>query len=100
MEYFFDTFMNKWIGVGLASISAEILAFAGTTVFATTLCVPYMVASVISQIALHIMESCSNTIFAVGLLGAIECAAAHLGGEVSTGDAKDLRCHNMVYALL
>ena len=92
--------MNKWIGVGLPGIGAEILAFAGTTMFATTLCVPYMVASVISQIALNIMECCSNTIFTIGLLGAIECAAAHLGCEVGTSNAEDLLCHDVVDALL
>jgi hypothetical protein len=48
MEYFIDTFVNKRVGVGLAGVGAEILALAGTTVFATALSVPRMATTVIA----------------------------------------------------
>ena len=46
------------------------------------------------------MESCADTVLAVGLLSAVEGAAAHLGGEVGAGNAENLLGHNVVDALL
>ena len=92
--------MNKRIGVGLAGVCAEILALTGTAVFAATLRVPRVATAVVAQIALHVMESRTYAIFAVGLLGAVERAAAHLGGEVGAGDAENLLGHDVVDALL
>ena len=100
MEYFIDTFVNKRISVGLARIGAEILALAGTAVFAATLCVPSMATAVVAQVALRVSESRADAVLAVGLLGAVERTAAHLGGKVGAGDAENLLRHDVVDALL
>ena len=100
LEYFFDWFVNKRIGVGLAGVGAEILALTGTAVFAAALRVPRVATAVVTQITLNVMESRADTVLAVGLLGAVERAAAHLGGEVGAGDAENLLGHNVVDALL
>lgn len=92
--------MNKRIGVGLAGVGAEILALTGTAVFAAALRVPRVAAAVVTQITLHIMESRTDAVLAVGQFGAVEGAAAHLGGEIGTGDAEDLPGHDVVDALL
>lgn len=92
--------MNKGIGVGLAAVGAEVFAFAGAAVLAAALRVPSVVAAVIVEIALRIAEGGADAVLAVGKLGAVECPAAHLGGEVGTGDAEDLSGHNVVDALL
>ena len=99
LEDFIDTFVNKWIGVGLNGFYAVILSSVSTTILALAV-LPSVLASHIAQITLHIIKTGGHTVFAVGLLGAIERAAAHLGGEVGTGDAKDLFGHNVVDALL
>ena len=59
-----------------------------------------MLAKVVTQVTLHVTENGTDTVFAVGLLGAVERAAAHFGGEVGTSNAKNLFCHNVVNALL
>ena len=92
--------MNKRIGVGLAAVGAEVFAFAGTAVLAAALRVPGVLAAVVKQVALLVAEGGGDAVLAVGKLGAVECPAAHLGGEVGTGDAEDLSGHNMVDALL
>ena len=92
--------MDKRIGVCLAAVGTEILAFAGAAVLAAALRVPSVVASLIQQVALHIAESRADAVFPVGLLGAVECPSAHLGGEVGTGNAENLSGHNMVDTLL
>ena len=92
--------MNKRIGVGLAGVGTKILALTGSTAFAAALRVPRVAAAVVTQIALHIMESRTDTVFAVGQFGTVERAAAHLGGEVGAGDAEDLLGHDVVDALL
>lgn len=92
--------MNKRIGVGLAGVGTEILALTGTAVFAATLRVPCVATSVVAEIALHVMESRTDTVFAVGQFGAVEGAAAHLGGKVGAGDAENLLGHDVVNALL
>ena len=92
--------MNKRIGVGLATVAAKVLAFAGAAVFASALCVPSVVASLIQQVALLVVESSGDAELAVGEFGALGCPTAHLGGEVGTGDAKDLLGHNVVNTLL
>ena len=46
------------------------------------------------------MEGGADAVLSIGLLGAIECSAAHLGGEVGTGDSEDLLGHNVVNPLL
>ena len=92
--------MNKRIGVGLAGVCAEVFALTGTAVFAATLRVPRVATAVVAQIALHVMESRTDTVFAVGQFGAVERAAAHLGGKVGTGNAEDLLGHDVVDALL
>ena len=100
LEYFFDWFVNKRIGVGFAGIGAEILTLTGAAVFAAALRVPRVAAAVITQIALDVVENRADTVFAVGLLGAVERAAAHLSSEVGAGDAEDLLRHDVVDALL
>lgn len=92
--------MNKRVGVGFAGVGAEILALTGTTVFAATLRIPCVATSGVAEIALHVMESRTDTVFAVGQFGAVERAATHLGSEVGTGDAEDLPGHDVVDALL
>ena len=92
--------MNKRVGVGLAGVGAEILALTGSTAFAAALRVPRVAAAVVTQITLHIMESRTDAVLAVGQFGAVEGAAAHLGGKVGAGDAEDLLGHDMVNALL
>ena len=92
--------MDKGIGVGLAAVGAEVLAFAGAAVLASALRIPSVLAAVVQQIALLVAEGGGDAVLAVGKLGAVECPAAHLGGEVGTGDADDLSGHNMVDALL
>ena len=47
MEYFFDCFMDKGVGVGLAAVAAEVLAFTGTAMFTAALPVPGVVTSLI-----------------------------------------------------
>lgn len=100
MEYFIDTFVNKRVGVGLAGVCTEILALTGTAIFAAALRIPRMAAAVVTQIALHITENGSNTVFTVGLFGAVERAATHLSGEVGASDTENLLRHDMVDALL
>ena len=92
--------MNKWIGVGLAGIGTEVFALTGTAVFAAALQVPGVAAAVVAQVALRVAESRADAVLAVGLLGAVESAAAHLGSEVGTGDTENLLGHNVVDALL
>ena len=91
--------MDKRIRIGLNSFYAVVLGAVGTTILALAI-LPSVLAAHIAQVALHIVESRTYTILAVGLFGAIECAAAHLGGEVGAGDAEDLFGHNMIDALL
>ena len=92
--------MDKGVGVGLAAVGAEVFALAGSAAFATPLCVPGVVTPLVQQVALHIAEGGADAVLAIGLLGAVECAAAHLGREVGAGDAEDLPRHDMVDALL
>ncbi len=92
--------MNKRIGVGLAGVGTEVFALTGTAVFASALLVPSVTAAFVAEIALHIVENRADTVFAVGLLGAVERAAAHFGGEVGAGDAENLLGHDVVDALL
>ena len=92
--------MNKRIGVGLAGVGTEVFALTGTAVFASALLVPSVTAAFVAQVALHVVENRADTVFAVGLLGAVEGAAAHLSGEVGAGDAEDLLGHDVVNALL
>ena len=92
--------MNKRVGVGLAGVGAEILALTGSTAFAAALRVPRVAAAVVTQITLHIMESHTDAVLAVGQFGTVERAAAHLGGKVGAGDAEDLPGHDVVDALL
>ena len=99
MEYFFDWFMDKRIRIGLNGFYAVVLGTVGTTILAFAI-LPSVLASYIVQVALCIIETGSYAILAVGLLGAIKRAAAHLGSEVGAGDAEDLLGHNMVDALL
>lgn len=99
MEYFFDWFMDKGISVGFNSFYAVVLGTVGTTML-TFAVLPSVLASHIAQIALRVIETGGHTILAIGLLGAIERATAHLGGEVGASNAEDLLGHNMVDALL
>lgn len=92
--------MNKRIGVGLAGVCTEVFALTGTAVFASALLVPSVTAAFVAQVALHVMESRTDAVFAVGQFGAVEGAAAHLGGKVGAGDAEDLPGHDVVDALL
>ena len=92
--------MDKGIGVGLAAVAAEVLAFAGAAVLAAALRVPGVVAAVVAEIALRIAEGGADAVLAVSKLGAVKCPAAHLGGEVGAGNTKDLTGHNVVDALL
>ena len=92
--------MDKWIGVGLAAVGAEVFAFAGAAVLAAALRVPGVLAPLVQQVALCISKSGADAVLAVGLLGAVERPAAHLGGEVGASDAEDLLGHHVVDALL
>lgn len=92
--------MDKRIGVCLAAVGAEILAFASAAVLAAALLVPSVLASLVQQVTLLVAEGCGDAVLSVGLFGTIECPAAHLGSEVGTGDAEDLLGHNVVNALL
>ena len=91
--------MDKRISVRFDSIYAVVLGSVGPTMF-TLAVLPSVLATHIAQVALRIVEKGGHTILTIGLLGAIERAAAHLGGEVGAGNAEDLLGHNMVDALL
>ncbi len=91
--------MDKRIRIGLNGFYAVVLCAVGTTML-TLAVLPNVLAAHIAQVALHIVENRTYTILSVGLLGAIECAAAHLGGEIGAGNTEDLLGHNMVDALL
>lgn len=92
--------MNKGIGVGLAAVGAEVFAFAGAAVLAAALRIPGVLAAVVQQVALLVAESGGDAVLSVGEFGAVERPAAHLCGEVGTGDTEDLSGHNVVNALL
>jgi len=92
--------MDKGIGVCLADVGAEIFAFAGAAVLAAALRIPSVLTAFVPQVALLVAEGGGNAVLAVGKLGAVECPAAHLGGEIGTGNAENLLGHNMVDALL
>ena len=91
--------MDKRISVGLDSFYSVVLSAVGTTML-TFAVLPSVLASHVVQVALCVIETGGHTILTIGLLGAIERAAAHLGGEVGAGNAEDLLGHNMVDALL
>lgn len=99
MEYFFNWFMDKRIGIGFNCFYAVILGAVGTTML-TLAVLPSVLASHIAQIALCIIETSGYTILTIGLFGAIKGSAAHLGGEVGAGDAENLLGHDVVNALL
>ena len=92
--------MDKGIGVTLAGVGAEVLAFAGTAMLTATLGIPSVSAPLVPHIASVIAEGLGNAVFTIGQLGAVKRPAAHLSGEVGAGNAKDLLCHNMVNPLL
>lgn len=92
--------MDKGIGVTLTSISSEIFAFVGTAMFTAALGIPSVSAPLIPHISSIVAKGPGNAVLAVGQLGAVKRPAAHLSGEVGTGDAKDLFGHNMVNSLL
>ena len=92
--------MNKGVGVALAGVGAEVLAFAGTAMLTAALGVPFVLAALIPHIAGVALKSLADAVFAVGMLGAVERAATHLGGEVGAGNAKQLLGHDVVDALL
>ena len=92
--------MDKGIGVTLAGVGAEVLAFAGTAMLTASLGIPSVSAPLVPHIASIVAEGLGDAVLAVGYLGAVECAAAHLGGEVGAGNAEDLLGHNMVDTLL
>lgn len=92
--------MNKRVGVGLAGVGAEVFTLTGAAVFATAAGIPRVAATVVEDMALPVAEGRADAVFAVGLLGTVEGAAAHLGGKVGAGDAEDLLGHDMVNALL
>lgn len=91
--------MDKRIGVGLNGFYAVVLSAISATMLALAVH-PSMLTSYIAQVALHVTENGSDTVLTVGLLGAVECATAHLGGEVGASDAEDLLRHDVVDALL
>lgn len=92
--------MDKGIGVGLAAVGAEVFAFAGAAVLAAAMCVPGVLAAVVKQVALLVAEGGGDAVLSVGKLRTVERPAAHLCGEVGTGDAEDLSGHNVVDTLL
>ena len=91
--------MDKRIGVGLNGFYAVVLGTVGTTML-TLAVLPSVATAIVPQVALRVTESRADAVLTVGLLGAIERAAAHLGGEVGAGDAEDLPGHDVVDALL
>lgn len=92
--------MDKGIGVTLAGVSAKVLAFAGTAMLTAALGIPSVFASLVPHIASIVVEVLGDAVLAVGQLGAVERAAAHLGCEVGAGNAEQLLGHNMVDTLL
>ena len=92
--------MNKGVGIALTVVSSEIFAFTGSAMFTSALSIPSVFASLVPHIASIVAEGLGDAVLAAGQLGAVECAATHLGGEVGTGNAKDLLGHNMVDTLL
>ena len=100
LEYFFDWFVNKRIGVGFAGVGAEVFALTGPAVYAAAAGIPRVATAVVAQITLHIMKSRTDAVLAVGQFGTVEGAAAHLGGEIGAGNAEDLPGHDVVDALL
>ena len=91
--------MDKRIRIGLNGFCAVVLGSVGAAML-TLAVLPSVLASHIAQIALRVIETSGHTILAIGLLGALECATAHLSSEVGAGNAEDLLGHNMVDALL
>ena len=91
--------MNKWVSVIFNSLYAVVLGAVSATMLALAIH-PSVLASYIAQIALHVTESRTDTVFTIGLLGTVECAAAHLSGKVGASDAEDLFRHDVVDALL
>lgn len=92
--------MNKRVGVGLAGVGAEVFALTGAAVHATAAGIPRVAATVVEDMALPVAEGRTDAVLAVGQFGAVERAAAHLGGKVGAGDAEDLPGHDVVDALL
>ena len=91
--------MDKRIGVGLNSFYAVVLSAISATMLALAVH-PSMLTSYIAQIALYVTESRTDTVFSIGLLGAVERAAAHLSGKVGASDTENLLRHDVVDALL
>lgn len=92
--------MDKRVGVGLAGVGAEVFALTGAAVHATAAGIPRVAATVVEDVALPVADGRADAVFAVGLLGTVEGAAAHLSSEVGAGDAEDLPGHDVVDALL
>ena len=91
--------MNKWISVDLNGFYAVVLGTIGTTML-TLAVLPSVATAIVPQVALRVTESRADAVLTVGLLGAVEGAAAHLSGEVGAGDAEDLLGHDVVDTLL
>ena len=91
--------MNKWISVDLNGFDAVVLGTIGTTML-TLAVLPSVATAIVPQVALRVAESRADAVLTVGLLGAIERAAAHLGSEVGASDAENLLGHDVVDAFL
>ena len=98
LKDFVQVFVNKWISIVFNGFHAVVLGTVSATIALAIF--PSVLATHIAQVALHVVESRTYAVLAIGLFGAIECATAHLSGEVGAGNAEDLLGHNVVDALL
>ena len=80
--------MNKLIGILFGGVAAVIDALAGSAVFAFAV-LPRMSEGTIQDVARLVIEV-ADAVRAVGVLAAIEAAAAEVGGELGDGDAEHL----------
>ena len=90
--------MDKLIGVLFGGVATVVDALAGSAVFAFA-CLPRMPEGAIQDVAGFVVEV-AHAVRAVGVLAAVEAAAAEVGGELGDGDAEHLTVHDVVDALL
>ena len=90
--------MDKLIGVLFGGVAAVIDGLAGSAILAFAR-LPRMPEGAILDVAGFVVEV-ADAVRAVGVLAAIEAAAAEVGGELGDGYAEHLAVHDMVDALL
>lgn len=90
--------MDKLISVLLGGVGAVIDGLAGSAVFAFAV-LPRVSEGSVVDVARFVIEV-ADAVRAVGVLAAVEAAAAEVGGELGDGDAEHLAVHDVVDALL